>query len=63
MNELVDTSTWRYAVLTVRSEPDRERLVVAYPDEETLRDVIAAPSMWRSATPLVQTLSRILIVG
>jgi len=63
VNELVDTSTWRYAVLTVRSEPDRERLVVAYPDEETLRDVIAAPSMWRSATPLVQTLSRILIVG
>ena len=45
MHELVDTSTWRYAVISVRSEPDRERLVIAYPDEETLRDLIAAPSI------------------
>ena len=45
MDELVDTSTWRYAVISVRSEPDRERLVIAYPDEETLRDLIAAPSI------------------
>ena len=45
MDELVDTSTWQYAVICVRSEPDRERLVVAYPDEETLRDLIAAPSI------------------
>jgi hypothetical protein len=37
---LVDTSSWRYAVITVRSEPDRERLVIAYPDEETLKDLI-----------------------
>ena len=45
MDELVDTSTWQYAVISVRSEPDRERLVIAYPDEEALRDVIAAPSI------------------
>ena len=45
MDELVDTSTWQYAVISARSEPDRERLVIAYPDEETLRDVIAAPSI------------------
>jgi len=45
VDELVDTSTWRYAVISVRSEPDRERLVIAYPDEETLRDLIAAPSI------------------
>jgi hypothetical protein len=45
VDELVDTSTWRYAVISVRSEPDRERLVIAYPDEGTLRDLIAAPSI------------------
>ena len=45
MDELVDTSTWRYAVICLRPEPGRERLVVAYPDEETLRDLIAAPSI------------------
>ena len=45
MNDLVDTSTWRYAVICVRSEPARERLVIAYPNEETLRDLIAAPSI------------------
>jgi hypothetical protein len=45
VDELVETSTWRYAVICVRSEPDRERLVIAYPDEETLRDFIAAPSI------------------
>ena len=45
MDDLVDTSTWRYAVISVRSEPARARLVIAYPDEETLRDLIAAPSI------------------
>ena len=45
MDELVDTSAWRYAVISVRSEPDRERLVIAYPDEKTLRNLIAAPSI------------------
>jgi hypothetical protein len=45
VNDLVDTSTWRYAVISVRPEPARERLVIAYPDEETLRGLIAAPSI------------------
>lgn len=45
MDELVETSTWQYAVICVRSEPDRERLVIAYPDEKTLRNLIAAPSI------------------
>ena len=45
VDELLDTSTWRYAVLSVRSEPGRERLVIAYPDEETLLDLFATPSI------------------
>jgi hypothetical protein len=45
VDELVDTSAWRYAIISVRSEPDRERLVIAYPDEGTLRELIAAPSI------------------
>src|ERR1700692_420403 len=45
VDDLVDTSTWLCAVICVRSEPDRERLVIAYPDEKTLRDLIAAPSI------------------
>jgi hypothetical protein len=45
VDELVDASAWRYAVVIVRSEPDRERLAIAYPDEETLRHLIAAPSI------------------
>jgi hypothetical protein len=45
VDELVDTSTWQYTVISVRSEPDGERLVIAYPDEETLRDLIAAPGI------------------
>jgi hypothetical protein len=45
VDELVETVTWRYAVIAVRSEPDRERLVIAYSDEGTLRDLIAAPSI------------------
>jgi hypothetical protein len=45
VDESVDTSAWRYAVISVQSEPDCERLVIAYPDETTLRDLIAAPSI------------------
>jgi len=45
VDELIDTSAWRYAVIRVRFDPDRERLVIAYPEEETLRDLIAAPSI------------------
>lgn len=45
VNDSVDTSPWRYAVISVQSEPDRELVVIAYTDEETLRDLIAAPSI------------------
>jgi hypothetical protein len=44
VNDSVDTSPWQYAVISVQSEPDRELVVIAYTDEETLRDLIAAPS-------------------
>lgn len=36
---------WQYAVISVRTEPRCERLVIAYPDEKSLRDVLAAPSI------------------
>jgi hypothetical protein len=45
MSELVDASTWQYAVITIRTQPRRERMVIAYPDEKTLRTFIAAPSI------------------
>jgi hypothetical protein len=45
VDKLVDTSSWQYAVINVRSDPDRERLVIAYPDEETLKDLIATSSI------------------
>ena len=45
MDVLVDTSARRYAVVSVRSEPACEQVVIAYPDEETLRYLIAAPSI------------------
>ena len=45
MNTLNQTSTWQYAVITVRNEPQRERLVIPYPNEKTLRDLIAAASI------------------
>ena len=45
MSELVDALTWHYAVIALRTEPPRERLVIAYPDEKTLRSAIAAPSI------------------
>ena len=62
MNDLVDTSTSRYAVISVRSEPGRERLVIAYPDDETLRDLIAAPSIvalgYRSRADALKNIDR-----
>jgi hypothetical protein len=45
VNDSVDASPWRYAVISVQSERDRELVVIAYTDEETLRDLIAAPSI------------------
>jgi hypothetical protein len=46
MNEVVDSSGVRYAVIVgLRTETGPERLVIAYPNEESLRDLIAAPSI------------------
>jgi hypothetical protein len=40
----IQTSTLQYAIIAVRNEP-QERLVISYPDEKVLRDLIAAPSI------------------
>jgi hypothetical protein len=46
VNEVVDSSGVQYAVIAgLRSETGPERLVIAYPNEESLRDLIAAPSI------------------
>jgi hypothetical protein len=45
MSALCNTTTWQYAVIDLRTEPPREHLVIAYPDEKTLRDLIAAASI------------------
>jgi hypothetical protein len=62
VDELVDTSTWQYAVISVRSDPARDRLVIAYPSEETLRNLIAAPSIvalgYTSRADALQNLDR-----
>lgn len=36
---------WQYAVISVRTEPRCERVVIAYPDEKSLRDLLAASSI------------------
>jgi len=46
MGALVQCSTVRYAIIQASSnKDDPERLVIAYPDENCLRDLIAAPSI------------------
>src|SRR5579864_9224367 len=46
MTGLVDSPHAQYAVLEVRrTEGPSERLVIAYPDEESLRELIAGPSI------------------
>ena len=46
VNTVVDSSNGRYAVIAgLRTETGHERLVIAYPNEESLRDLIAAPSI------------------
>jgi hypothetical protein len=46
MGALVKCSTVLYAIIQASSNNDEpERLVVAYPDENCLRDLIAAPSI------------------
>jgi hypothetical protein len=46
MGALVQYSTVRYAIIQAsNNNDDREGLVIAYPDEKCLRDLIAAPSI------------------
>jgi hypothetical protein len=46
VNEVVDSSGVHYAVIAgLRTETGTERLVIAYPSEESLRDLIATPSI------------------
>ena len=46
MTELVDSSIAQYAVIEARrTEGPSERFVIAYPDEESLRELIAGPSI------------------
>lgn len=45
MSRLSAASMPQFAVISVRTVPHCERLVVAYPDEKTLRDLLAAPSI------------------
>jgi hypothetical protein len=45
VSSLVYASTRQFAVISVRTVPDCEQLVIAYPDEKTLRDFLAGPSI------------------
>jgi hypothetical protein len=46
VNQMDDSSGVQYAVIAgLRTETGPERLVIAYPNEESLRDLIAAPSI------------------
>jgi hypothetical protein len=46
MTELVDSSIAQYAVIEARrTQGPSERFVIAYPDEESLRELIAGPSI------------------
>ena len=46
MNQMVDSSGVQYAVIAgLRTETGPERLVIAYPNEASLHDLIAAPSI------------------
>ena len=45
MSSFLHFSVRQYAVISVRTLPHSERLVVAYPDEKTLRDLLAGPSI------------------
>src|SRR5438445_12259765 len=46
VKQMVDSFGVRYAVIAgLRTESGHERLVIAYPNEESLRDLIAAPSI------------------
>jgi hypothetical protein len=46
MNVLVHSANVKYAVIQISSEPySPQRLVLAYPDEQSLRNLIAEPSI------------------
>ena len=46
VNQMLDSSGMRYAVIAgLRTETGPERLVIAYANEKSLRDFIAAPSI------------------
>jgi hypothetical protein len=46
VKKVVDSADVRYAIIAgLRTETGPERLVIAYPNEESLRDLIAAPSI------------------
>jgi hypothetical protein len=46
VNKVVDSTGVKYAVIAgLRTETGPERLVIAYPNQESLRDLIAAPSI------------------
>ena len=52
MGALVHSSTLHYAIIQVSSKKDHpERLVIEYPDEDCLRELIAAPSIVGLAFP------------
>ena len=61
MTELVDSSIAQYAVIEARrTEGPSECFVIAYPDEESLRDLIAGPSV--PARALLRKSSRFDVV-
>ena len=46
MNQMIDSSGMQYAVIAgLRTETGPERLVILYPNEKSLRDLIAAASI------------------
>jgi hypothetical protein len=45
VSSLVRAPRWQFAVISVRTAPYCERVVIAYPDEKTLRDLLAGPSI------------------
>jgi len=45
VSSLVHFPMRQFAVISVRAVPHYERLVIAYPDEKTLRDLLAGPSI------------------
>lgn len=45
MSGLIRTQMRRYAVISVRTVPRCERLVIGYPDEKTLRNLLSARSI------------------